>query len=74
MNRFLICSVFLTTNIFLGTAAHAQSVSKKPTSPGEIAAASERLAETYDACRRQAKEQKLSFVKRRIFIHKCVKR
>jgi hypothetical protein len=69
MNRLLICLVFFLANFCLGAAANA----KKPTSPGEIAVASEQLALKYETCRHQAKDLKLSFVKRRIYIHHCVR-
>lgn len=69
MNRSLICFVFFITNVCLGAVANA----KKPTSPGEIAIASEELALRYEACRHQAKDLKLSFVKRRFYIHHCVR-
>jgi hypothetical protein len=69
MKRLLISFVFLLTNICLGAVANA----KKPTSPGEIAVASEELALKYETCRHHAKDLKLSFVKRRIFIHHCVR-
>jgi hypothetical protein len=59
----------------LGTVAlQAQQASPKPTSSGEIAAASRLLAKKYDDCRRQSKEKKLPFLKRRIFIHNCVRK
>jgi len=45
----------------------------KPRSPGEIAQASRVLAEKNEGCRRQAREQKLTFLKRRQFIRSCVK-
>lgn len=44
-----------------------------PKSPAEIAAASKALAEKREACRLQAKTQKLSFAKRRQFLRTCVK-
>jgi len=69
MNRILISFVFFLTNICLVAVANA----KKPTSPGEIAIASEELAQKYETCRHQAKDLKLSFVKRRIYIHHCVR-
>jgi len=49
--------------------AHAQSV--KPKYPGEIAAASNRIAEKNEDCRRQAREQHLHLVKRYRFIRDC---
>jgi hypothetical protein len=75
MNRLLIRSALVMGFIWLGAvASHAQSPSKRSGSPGEIAAASRLLAQKYDVCRRQAKEKKLSFVRRRIFIHDCVRK
>jgi hypothetical protein len=47
--------------------------SSKPRSPGEIARASRVLAEKNENCRRQAREQKLTLLKRRQFIGNCVK-
>ncbi len=69
MKRLLICFVLLLTNICLGAVANA----KKPTSPGEITVASEELALKYETCRHQAKDRRLSFVKRRVYIHHCVR-
>jgi hypothetical protein len=43
----------------------------KPKSPGEIAAASERIAQRNEDCRRQAREQHLHLVKRYRFIRDC---
>jgi len=45
----------------------------KPKSPGEIAQASRAIAEKNESCRRQAREQKLTFLKRRQFVRNCVK-
>jgi len=43
----------------------------KPKYPGEIAAASNRIAEKNEDCRRQAREQHLHLVKRYRFIRDC---
>jgi hypothetical protein len=75
MTRTSICSAALVASISLAPfAAHAQSAAAKPRSPGEIAVTSNILAQKYDTCRHQAKEQKLSFVRRRIYIHDCVRK
>src|SRR5262249_46900128 len=49
--------------------AHAQS--EKPKSPGDIAAASNRIAQRNEDCRRQAREQHLHLVKRYRFMRDC---
>jgi hypothetical protein len=51
------------------SAAHTQS--EKPKSPGEIAAASNRIAQRNEDCRRQAREQHLHLVKRYRFMRDC---
>jgi hypothetical protein len=67
---FLRLAIGTCTAISLGaSAANAQSV--KPKSPGEIAAASERIAERNENCRRQAREQHLHLVKRYRFMRDC---
>jgi hypothetical protein len=52
----------------------AQSPASKPRSPGEIAAASQVLILKNEACRREARAQKLGFFKRRLFMHRCLHR
>jgi len=59
---------------FAASPAFAQSPSAKPKYPAEIAAASKRLAEKQESCRRQAKQQRLSYLKRRRFIRECIKK
>ena len=56
------------------TSLRAQQAtpSPKPKSPAEIAAA-EVLAERNERCRRQAKEQKVTFLKRHRFFRNCTK-
>lgn len=74
MFRIAIASAVLATCIALSPcAAWAQISSSKPKSPGEIAAASKLLAEKNADCQRQAKEQKLGFLKRRSFVRNCMK-
>jgi hypothetical protein len=70
---FLRVAIGTFAAISLGaSAAHAQSA--KPTSPGEIAAASDRIAQRNEDCRRQAREQHLHLVKRYRFIRDCKRR
>ena len=67
---FLCVAIGASVVISLGTSAgHAQSV--KPKSPGEIAAASDRIAQRNEDCRRQAREQHLHLVKRYRFMRDC---
>jgi hypothetical protein len=72
MFRFPVISALIIISTSLATAASAQP-SAKPKSPAEIAAASQLMTEKYNDCRRQAKEQKLKFLKSRSFIKACVK-
>jgi len=75
MLRITIASAVFTTFILFGAfSVFAQSPSAKPKSPGEIAAASRLLAEKDEYCRREAKEQKLTFLKRRSFVRECIKK
>ena len=74
MGRVFIFSAACAALISLGTpAALAQLPSAKLKSPGQIAAASGLLAERYEKCRLQAREQGLHLLKRRRFIRDCVK-
>lgn len=75
MTRFFTGAAALLAAVSLATiAAHAQTAPAKPKSPKEIAAASEALAEKYDTCRREAKEQKLSYIKQKLYVHNCVRK
>jgi hypothetical protein len=67
---FLRLAIGTCTAISLGaSAANAQSV--KPKYPAEIAAASERVAQRNEDCRRQARERHLHLVKRYRFMRDC---
>ena len=55
-----------------GSIAYAQSV--KPRSPGEIAAASNHIAQRNEDCRRQAREQHLHLIRRYLFMRDCKRR
>jgi hypothetical protein len=75
MLRIAVASAVVVTFISFGTfSAFAQSPSPTPKSPGEIAAASRLLAEKQENCRLQAKQQKSTFLKRRSFVRKCMKK
>jgi len=74
MSRSLIGLTAITALLLCQGPAHAQSAAPKAKSPGEIAAASQLLAVKNEACHREAREQKLGFVKRRLFIHRCLHR
>jgi hypothetical protein len=71
MLRIAISSAALVTLVVGTSPALAQSSAAK--SSGEIAAASRLLAEKQEGCRLQAKQQKLSFLKRRSFVRDCMK-
>ena len=74
MLRVMAASAVFAAFISFGTfSVFAQSPSPKPKSPGEIAAASRLLAEKAENCRLQAKQQKLTFLKRRSFVRECKK-
>ena len=74
MSRVLVFSAAFVALISISTlTALAQSPSAKLRSPGQIAAASRLLAERYEKCRLQAREQGLHLLKRRRFIRDCVK-
>ena len=68
---FLACAVLLSLGAF---PALAQYPAPKPTSPGEIAAIDKDKAEKRAACQREARAQKLSYLKRRQFVRGCVRR
>jgi hypothetical protein len=57
----------------LVAVAQQSAQTSKIKSPGEIAAESRNLAEKNEGCRRQAKEAKLTGLKRRRFIRDCAK-
>jgi hypothetical protein len=68
--------IFACTALLLLAAgpAFSQYPAPKPTSPGEIAAADRDAAEKRAACQREARAQKLNYVKRRQFVRGCVRR
>jgi hypothetical protein len=76
MLRIAMASAVVVTFVAFGTfsALAQQSPSATSKSPGEIAAASRRLAEKQENCRLQAKQQKLTFLKRRRFLRECKKK
>jgi hypothetical protein len=67
---FLRVAIGTCAAISLGaSAANAQLV--KPKYPGEIAAASNHIAQRNEDCKRQAREQHLHLVKRYRFMRDC---
>ena len=66
--------VFLTAASFGTFSVFAQSPSSAGKSSGEIAARSRALAQKQEDCRLQAKQQKLSYLKRRRFVRECLKK
>ena len=67
---FLRVAIGTCAAISLGaSAANAQSV--KPKYPGEIAAASDHIAQRNEDCRRPAQEQHLHLLKRYLFMRDC---
>lgn len=75
MLRIAIASAAFATIISYGAfSAFAQSPSPKSKYPAEIAAASMLLVQKEETCRRQARQQKLTFLKRRRFIRDCIKK
>jgi len=68
--------IFAGTVLLLLAAspAFSQYPAPKPNSPGEIAAADRDATEKRAACQREARAQKLSYLKRRQFVRGCVKR
>lgn len=53
--------------------ALALAQTSKPRTPGQIAAASQHIAERNEGCRQQARTQKLHFLKRHRFMRDCKK-
>jgi len=75
MRRIAIASAVVVTFVsFATSSAFAQLPSPTAKSPGEIAAASRLLAEKQENCRLEAKQQKLTYLKRRSFIRTCMKK
>jgi hypothetical protein len=69
--RIFACAVLLS---FVFFSAFAQYPAPKPTSPGEMAAIDKDKAEKRAACQREARAQKLSYLKRRQFVRNCNRR
>ena len=71
MSRFLrSATIALVVAVTATSTSFAQTPKHK--SPGEMAAADRTKAEKTAACRAQAKEQKLSLLRRRAFVKTCV--
>ena len=73
-NRAVVGATIVIAILCWQGTAMAQSPASKPRSPGEIVAASQVLILKNEACRREARAQKLGFFKRRLFMHRCLHR
>src|SRR5262245_27254517 len=71
--NLLIVAGLIAYPIF-AQAQQSAPLSQKPKSAGEIAKASRMLAEKNESCRRQAREEKLTGLKRYRFIRACRKK
>jgi hypothetical protein len=63
----------LSSTLLIGIV-FAQTPPAKFMSPSEIAATSEAMIEKQEACRKESRQQKLSYLKRRKFIKSCMSR
>jgi hypothetical protein len=73
MRSVPIASAIFASVILLGaSAAWAQSPPRKTKSPAEVEQAVNDYNSKIENCRRQAREQKFHFMKRRRFIRDCV--
>ena len=72
--RLLLIVAGLVAPPIIVLAQQPTAPSPKQTSPGEIAKASRILTQKNESCRLQAKEEKLTGLKRRRFIRECVKK
>jgi hypothetical protein len=69
--RSFSCIVFFALAI---PPALSQTVLPKPASPGDMAAEDRYIAKKRANCQREAREQKLSYMKRRGFVKNCLRR
>jgi hypothetical protein len=74
MPRLLRLSACAVLWSFVAFPAFAQYPAPKPTSPGEIAAIDKDKADKRAACQREARAQKLSYLKRRQYVRNCTRR
>ena len=74
MPRLLRISVYALLSSFITVSAFAQYPNPKSTSPGEMAAIDKDKAEKRAACQREARAQKLSYLKRRQYVRNCTRR
>ena len=66
-------AIVASVNLLGAFAGSAQSPERKTKSPAEVEQAVNDYNLKIENCRRQAREQKLHFMKRRRFIRDCVK-
>jgi hypothetical protein len=74
LRRLLCLSACVMLLSFVKLPVFAQYPAPKPTSPGEMAAIDKDKAEKRAACQREARAQKLSYLKRRQFVRNCSRR
>jgi hypothetical protein len=66
--RLIVATAILASYV----PANAEISPQKPHTMGEIAQASQELAQRNETCRQQAREQHLHFIKRKLFMHSCL--
>jgi hypothetical protein len=74
MSRLLRIVTLAMLTAFAAMPALAQTAPVKPKSPAEIAAADKVAMEKRANCEREARANKLSYLKRRRFVQGCIKR
>ena len=74
MSRLLRILTLAVLTAFAALPALLQTASAKPHNPGEIAAADRVAMERRANCEKEARAEKLSFLKRRQFVKGCIKR
>jgi hypothetical protein len=74
MSRLLRIFMLAMLTAFVAMPALAQTAPVKPKSPGDIAAADKVAMEKRANCEREARANKLSYLKRRQFIKGCIRR
>jgi hypothetical protein len=74
MSRLLRIVTLAMLTAFAAMPALAQTAPVKPKSPGEIATADKVAMEKRANCEREARANKLSYLKRRRFVQGCIRR
>ena len=74
MSRLLRIVTLVMLTAFAAMPALAQTAPVKPKNTGEIAAADKVAMEKRANCEREARANKLSYLKRRRFVQGCIRR